>query len=84
MYEFDVEWVLGISNYLADTLTRDMNKAHNHFFSNQRTDIFSLPGKNSKDDSFETFVKRFQILELVLGDLVAEIKKIIRLRIRRN
>lgn len=84
MYEFDFEWVPGIYNYLADALTRDMNKAHIHPCSSRRTDIFSLPGKNSKDDSFETFVKRFHILELVLGDLVVEIKKIVGLRIRRN
>ena len=80
MYDFDVEWIPGISNYLADSLTRDMNKAHTH----QRTSLFALPGKSAKDDNFETFIKRFQILELVLNDLVGEIKKIVGLRIRRN
>ena len=84
MYDFDVEWVPSISNYLADALTREMNKVHTHFCSNQRTNIFALPGKAPADDNFETFVKRFQILELVLGDLVEEIKKIVGLRIRRN
>lgn len=28
MYNFDVEWVPGNSNMLADALTREMNKAH--------------------------------------------------------
>ena len=81
MYDFDVEWVPGISNFLANSLTRDMNKVHVH---NQRTDIFVLPGKTPVDDNFETFVKRFQILELVLDDLVEEIKKVVGLRMRRN
>ena len=84
MYDFEVEWVPGISNYLAVSLTRDMNKAHSHLCSSQRTDLFSLPGKTAKDDSFETFIKRFQILDLVLGDMVMEIKKLVGLRIRRN
>ena len=27
-YDFDVEWIPGNSNYIADALTREMNKAH--------------------------------------------------------
>ena len=84
MYEFEVEWIPGISNYLADSLTRDMNKSHSHLCSSRRTDLFVLPGKQPQDDNFETFVKRFQILDLVLGDIVEEIKKLGGLRIRRN
>ena len=74
MYDFDVEWVPGISNYLVDSLTRDMNKVHVH---NQRIDIFVILDKTLVDDNFENFVKGFQILELVLSDLVEEIKKIV-------
>ena len=81
MYDFDVEWVPGISKYLADALTKDMNKAYNGV---RRTKLFILPGKTAADDNFETFVKRFQILELVLDDVAEEIKKIVGLRIRRN
>ena len=78
MHDFDVEWVLGISNYFVDSLTRDMNKAHiNH-------NIFVLPSKTPEDDNFETFVKIFQILELVLEDVTGEIKKTVGLRLRRN
>ena len=84
MYDFEVEWVPSISNYFADSLTRDLNKAHVHNCSNRRTDLFKLPGKTAADDDFSTFVKRFQILDLVLGDVVEEIKKVIGLRIRRN
>lgn len=78
MYDFDVEWVPGNSNYLADALTREMNKAH------VNRDIFDLPGKTPSDDSFETFVKRFQILDFVLNYVVKEIKKVVGVRLRRN
>ena len=84
MYDFDIEWVHGNSNYLVDSLTRDMNKAHVHYNSSIRTYLFQLPGKTPIDDDLVTFVKRFQILELVLPDAAEEIKKLVGLRIQRN
>lgn len=67
MYDFEVEWVPGNSNVLADSLTREMNKVHVH-----RNDIFRLPGKTPADDSFETFVQRFRLLDFIIGDVVQE------------
>lgn len=77
MYDFDVEWIPGISNYLADSLTREMNKAHVH-----RQSMFHVAER--VEDNFETFVQRFKILEYVLPDVTEEIKKVIGLRLRRN
>ena len=79
MYEFDVEWIPGNSNFLADALTREMNKVHVH-----RHDMFNLSGKTPADDNFETFAQRFRILEFLLSDIVDEIKKVVCFRLRRN
>lgn len=79
MYEFDVEWIPGNSNFLADALTKEMNKVHV-----QKHDIFSLPGKSPADDNFETFVQRFRILEFLSSDTAEEINKVVGFRLRRN
>lgn len=79
MYDFDVEWIPGNSNFLADALTREMNKFHVY-----RNEIFSFLGKTPADDNFETFVQRFRLLEFLLEDVTQEIKKLVGLRLRRN
>ena len=79
MYDFDVEWIPGNYNYLADALTREMNKANINMHTQS---IFEFPGVT--EDTFETFVKRFHILDAILRELTSEIKKIVGLRIRRN
>ena len=79
MYEFDVEWIPGNSNVLADALTREMNKVHVH-----KHGMFDLAGKTPADDNFETFVQRFKILEFISSDITEEIKKVVGLRLRRN
>lgn len=79
MYDFEVEWIMGNSNFLADALTREMNKVHIH-----RDDIFHLPGKTPANDNFETFDQRFRLLEYLLEDMVVEIKKLVGLRLQRS
>jgi len=79
MYDFEVEWIPANSNFLANALTREMDKVHIY-----RNDIFHLPGKTPADDNFETFVQRFRLLEYLLEDVVVEIKKLVGLRLRRN
>jgi len=79
-FDFDVEWIPGISNFLADSLTRDMNKV----FVTSPGKLFIIPGKGPQDDNFSTFVDRFRILESHVSHLIEEIKKVVGLHLRRN
>ena len=79
-FEFEVEWIPGNSNFLTDSLTRDMNK----MYITCKYSVFEIPGKKPEDDSFATFVDRFRILESHVNWLTDEIKKVVGLRLRRN
>lgn len=79
-FEFEVEWIPGNSNFLTDSLTRDMNKA----FITCTGSFFDIPGKGPQDDNFATFVDRFRIFENRESHLAEQIKKVIGMRLRRN
>lgn len=79
-FDFDVEWMPGNSNFLADSLTRYMNKV---FVPSPRS-FFIITGKGPQDDNFNTFVDKFKILESHVNHLTEEIKKVVGLRLRRN
>lgn len=79
-FDFEVEWIPGNSNFLTESLTRDMNKA----FMTCTGSCFTIPGKSPQDDSFATFVDRFRLLEGHASHLAEEIKKVVGMRLRRN
>ena len=53
-FDFDVEWIPGNSNFLVDSLTRDMNKA----FVTALGSFFIIPGKGPQDDNFSIQASR--------------------------
>jgi hypothetical protein len=82
-YEFDVEWIPGNTNWLADAMTREMkemNKAFRVKLLNPNIALFELQER----DSLQTLAIRMHILDREQPNAATEIKKVIGMRLQRN
>ena len=83
-YDFNVEWIPGSTNHLADALTREMAKAYRVVKIKLLDPDFRIFQSTEEPDTMETLAERIRILEDYMPMTVAEIRKIVGMRLRRN
>lgn len=83
-YDFEIQWIPGNSNWLADVLTREMNKMFKVRLTDPNISYFHIRGNKAQDDDRQTIIARFNRLSELAPQVAEEIKKLVGLRLRRN